>query len=82
MVARHCHGIIPFGIEAGQCYYFDPDKLAASDRAAASDSNDVADYPNPDLAVEIDLPSSLTGLAFMPRSRCSRSGGSTAGWRL
>jgi Uma2 family endonuclease len=43
------------GLEADQCYYFDPAKLAAGDAAVSCKSNDVADYPNPDLAVEIDI---------------------------
>ena len=43
------------GLEADQCYYFDPAKLAAGNAAASRRSNDVADYPNPDLAVEIDI---------------------------
>jgi Uma2 family endonuclease len=43
------------GIQADQCYYFDPAKLAADKAARARKSNDVADYPNPDLAIEIDL---------------------------
>jgi Uma2 family endonuclease len=43
------------GLEADQCYYFLPEKLTADARARASKSMDVADYPNPDLAVEIDL---------------------------
>jgi Uma2 family endonuclease len=43
------------GIEADLCFYFDPGKLQTSEAAAARDSNDVADYPNPDLAIEIDL---------------------------
>ena len=41
------------GIEADQCYYFDPAKLQAY--AAALRSNDVDLYPNPDLAVEVDV---------------------------
>jgi len=41
------------GLEADQCYYFQPDKLAAA--AQARRSNKVADYPNPDLAIEIDI---------------------------
>jgi Uma2 family endonuclease len=41
------------GIESDLCYYFDPVKLAAA--AAAAHSDDIADYPNPDLAVEIDI---------------------------
>jgi Uma2 family endonuclease len=43
------------GIEADLCYYFDLAKLEACEASDAQDSNDVADYPNPDLAVEIDL---------------------------
>jgi Uma2 family endonuclease len=43
------------GLEADQCYYFDDAKLAASAAAVSLRSNDVADYPNPDLAVEIDI---------------------------
>jgi Uma2 family endonuclease len=43
------------GLEADQCYYFDPLKLEASKAAVSRKSNDVADYPNPDLAVEIDI---------------------------
>jgi len=43
------------GLEADQCYYFDAAKLAASAAAVSLRSNDVADYPNPDLAVEIDI---------------------------
>ncbi|MHB1559943.1 MAG: Uma2 family endonuclease, partial [Isosphaeraceae bacterium] len=41
------------GLEADQCYYFDPEKLAAVARLGRS--RDVADYPNPDLAVEVDI---------------------------
>jgi Uma2 family endonuclease len=40
-------------IESDLCYYFDPAKLAAY--AAARRSNNVDDYPNPDLAIEIDI---------------------------
>jgi Uma2 family endonuclease len=43
------------GLEADQCYYFLPEKLAADARSRALKSMDLADYPNPDLAVEIDL---------------------------
>jgi Uma2 family endonuclease len=43
------------GLEADQCYYFDPAKLEDSDAAVSRKSNNVADYPNPDLAVEIDI---------------------------
>jgi Uma2 family endonuclease len=40
-------------IESDLCYYFDPVKLAAATAAAHSD--DVSHYPNPDLAVEVDI---------------------------
>jgi Uma2 family endonuclease len=40
-------------IESDLCYYFDPAKLAAA--AAAAHSDDVELYPNPDLAVEVDI---------------------------
>lgn len=43
------------GLEADLCFYFDPDKLAIAQAALARESNDVRDYPNPDLAVEVDL---------------------------
>jgi Uma2 family endonuclease len=43
------------GLEADQCYYFTPDKIAADARARARKSEDIADYPNPDLAIEVDL---------------------------
>jgi Uma2 family endonuclease len=46
------------GIEADQCYYFLPEKLAQAAAARKRKSNDVADYPNPDLAIEIDLSAS------------------------
>jgi Uma2 family endonuclease len=48
------------GIEADQCFYFRPAKLAAAANAKARGSRDVAHYPNPDLAIEVDLsPSEL-----------------------
>jgi len=43
------------GLEAGQCYHFAPEKLAAIANAWARKSNDVADYPNPELAIEVDI---------------------------
>jgi hypothetical protein len=42
------------GVEADLCYYFDAAKMHASDEVGKRDSNDVAEYPNPDLAVEVD----------------------------
>src|SRR5260370_3088150 len=41
------------GLESDLCYYFAPEKLAAHAAAMARKSNDVADYPNPDLAIEV-----------------------------
>ncbi len=43
------------GLAADQCYYFEAGKPAAVAAARARKSNDVADYPNPDLAIEVDL---------------------------
>ena len=43
------------GIESDLCYYFDPAKIASFDEASGRQSNDVKDYPNPDLAIEVDL---------------------------
>jgi Uma2 family endonuclease len=43
------------GIEADLCYYFDALKVEACAAADALDSNDVADYPNPDRAIEVNL---------------------------
>jgi len=43
------------GLEADQCYYFVPDKLAADAAASERGSDDIADYPNPDLAIEVDI---------------------------
>jgi Uma2 family endonuclease len=46
------------GLEADQSYYFDPAKLAADAKGLARKSNDVADYPNPDLAIEVGISAS------------------------
>ncbi len=43
------------GLESDRCYFFDPEKLARIEAAWARRSNDVKDYPNPDLAIEIDV---------------------------
>jgi Uma2 family endonuclease len=43
------------GLEADQCYIFDAAKLAVVRDALARKVNDVAAYPNPDLAVEVDI---------------------------
>ncbi|MFO0889714.1 MAG: Uma2 family endonuclease [Isosphaeraceae bacterium] len=48
------------GLEADQCYFFAAEKIDAVADAVARRSNDVADYPNPDLAIEVDIsPSSV-----------------------
>ncbi|MGB2612602.1 MAG: Uma2 family endonuclease [Isosphaeraceae bacterium] len=60
------------GLEADQCYYFQSEKLAAAAQAKARGSNDVADYPNPDLAIEVDISPSLVdrpGIYAFPRGR-------------
>jgi Uma2 family endonuclease len=43
------------GIEADNCYYVDPAKIATALAELARGSNDVKNYPNPDLAVEVDI---------------------------
>jgi Uma2 family endonuclease len=43
------------GFQADECYYFDAAKFAAVEAAFERRSMDPADYPNPDLAIEIDL---------------------------
>ncbi len=43
------------GLEADQCYVFDLAKLARTRELLSRKVNDVAGYPNPDLAVEVDL---------------------------
>jgi Uma2 family endonuclease len=43
------------GLEADECYYFLPEKLAADAAALARGSDDIADYPNPDMAIEVDI---------------------------
>jgi Uma2 family endonuclease len=43
------------GLQADQCYYFQPEKLRVDSEARARKSNEVADYPNPDLAIEVDI---------------------------
>jgi Uma2 family endonuclease len=46
---------IATGLEADLSYLFDPEKRAVEKAALARRLNNVADYPNPDLAIEIDL---------------------------
>jgi Uma2 family endonuclease len=43
------------GFQADECYYFRADKFAAVEAAFARKSMATADYPSPDLAIEIDL---------------------------
>jgi Uma2 family endonuclease len=43
------------GLESDLCYYFTAKKRGADAKARARTSNKVADYPNPDLAIEIDI---------------------------
>jgi Uma2 family endonuclease len=43
------------GIEADHCYYFQAEKLAQAASANARRSKDISTYPNPDLAVEVDI---------------------------
>ena len=44
-----------WGLQADLSYYFDPEKIRLAREALARQSNDPADYPSPDLAVEIDI---------------------------
>jgi Uma2 family endonuclease len=43
------------GLEPGASYHFDYEKRVATSAALKRHSNDIADYPNPDLAVEVDM---------------------------
>ena len=43
------------GLEADLSYYFDPEKVRVAQKALARGSKDPADYPRPDLAIEIDM---------------------------
>ncbi len=43
------------GIEADNCYYLEPAKIASALAALSRRLNDVAAYPNPDLAIEVDI---------------------------
>ncbi len=42
-------------LEADLSYYFDPEKVRVAKEALARKSMDPADYPRPDLAIEIDM---------------------------
>ena len=78
------------GLEADESYFFHADKLDAVAAGKARRSLDIADYPNPDLGIEVDMsPRRSTGQRSMPRSKSPRSGVSTgstsrsssSGWR-
>jgi Uma2 family endonuclease len=43
------------GLEPNECYFFDMGKLAAIAAARAKRSKKIADYPNPDLGIEVDI---------------------------
>ncbi len=43
------------GLESDESYYFQADKLDAVAASKARRSDDIADYPNPDLAIEVDI---------------------------
>ena len=45
------------GLESDECYMFQRDKLAAVSKARARKSMNIADYPNPDLSIEVDISS-------------------------
>ena len=42
-------------MESDECYFFGGDKLAAVTGARARRSKRIADYPNPDLGIEVDI---------------------------
>jgi Uma2 family endonuclease len=43
------------GLEADESYYFLPEKLEAAAEVSSRESPRAAEYPNPDLAIEIDI---------------------------
>ncbi len=43
------------GLEADECYFFLPEKLAADRAALGRHSQNIAEFPNPDLAIEVDI---------------------------
>ena len=43
------------GIESDNCYYLESAKIATALAALSQGLNDVAAYPNPDLAIEVDI---------------------------
>jgi Uma2 family endonuclease len=43
------------GLESDECYFFRAEKLDAVAEAKARRSKNIADYPNPDLGIEVDI---------------------------
>ena len=64
------------GIEADNCYYLDPRRSRSALAALGRQSNDVKDYPNPDLAIEVDIspPEADRAVESTPRCASRRSG--------
>jgi Uma2 family endonuclease len=61
-IAQKCYGKTTWkrpevarGLEADDCYFFRAEKLEAIAAARARKSRKVADYPNPDLGIEVDI---------------------------
>ncbi len=53
------------GLEADQCYVFLTEKLEMLAEARSRKSNELSDYPNPDLAIEIEIsPSEIDRLSI------------------
>ena len=68
------------GLEADQCYFFSIAKIDAVNEALARKSNDVSDYPDPDLAIEVDIsPSEVDRPAIYAALRIP--GGLDVRWR-
>ena len=65
------------GLEADLSYYFDPGKIRVAREALARLSTDSANYPYPDLAIEIDM-----SLPQVDRAAIYRELGVAEVWRL
>ena len=53
------------GVESDECYYFYGAKMKTAGAAVAGRSDDINDYPNPDLAIEVDIsPSKIDRLGI------------------
>ena len=46
---------VKHGVDSDLCYYFDHAKLATFTEAFRGDKTRTGEYPNPDLAIEIDI---------------------------